>query len=268
MLDNHNYEYSPHCSRDARFEYQAAIKMYNTNFRKYLTGSKYRSLYEDTYRIIEDEHFKIVVKLEDGTFTEITVTTLPSNHELINNIKDFCIKYFKNRKNGNCRVTSGDGGTMNVIGMNAKLKRGYNINDDLKSDLRHVCEMASEYYKSLFEYEASTMIENSTHHERIKEMKDCIVSEFLVSKDLVNAAHLDSFDTSMSIATWVEEIENDAKGWNFILPNVTSDGEKGTVIPLSHGKIITWDGTIIFHCSSVNTLNKDNHVYGFFFGVK
>ena len=90
----------------------------------------------------------------------------------------------------------------------------------------------------------------------------------MVSKDLINACHYDTFDKSMSIALWVEEIIGDSKGWKFIMPNVTTDGERGTVIPLTHGRIITWDGTKIFHCSTVGEQSEENHVYGFFFGVK
>ena len=156
---------------------------------------------------------------------------------------------------------------MNVTGMNTRLKRGYNINRDIESEIQLISDLASTYYLNLFNYEATTMVDKSKHHKRIEEMKTCIVSEFLVSKDLVNSCHLDSFDKSMSIAMWVEEKIGDANGWNFILPNVTSDGEKGTGIPLTHGKIITWDGTKILHCSSVRDL-LDNHVYGFFFGVQ
>ena len=97
----------------------------------------------------------------------------------------------------------------------------------------------------------STMVNESKFYERIEEIKNCIVSKFLVSKDLINACHVDCFDKSHSITTWVEEIEGDAEGWNFILPNIMSDGENGTVIPLTHGKTISWDGTKKFHCSDL-----------------
>ena len=153
---------------------------------------------------------------------------------------------------------------MNVIGYNANLKRQYNINNDIKEDVGRVSEIASNFYKIHFENEARSMMNKSCGKERVNGMNNSIVSEYLVSKDLINAAHYDTFDISMSIALWVEEIKGDAKGWKFILPNVTLDGEKGTVIPLSHGKIISWDGTKIYHCSTVGKQSEENNVYGFF----
>ena len=264
MIDNYGMEYSPHDAKDARFEYSKAIKSRNTNGRKYLKGSKYKKIYEETYNEIINDDCKLVINIEDGTTTEINIKTFESNHELVEPIKEFCIKYFKNRRVGNCRITSGDAGIMNVIGYNANLKRQYNINNDIKEDVGRVSEIASNFYKIHFENEARSMMNKSCGKERVNGMNNSIVSEYLVSKDLINAAHYDTFDISMSIALWVEEIKGDAKGWKFILPNVTLDGEKGTVIPLSHGKIISWDGTKIYHCSTVREQSDENNVYGFF----
>ena len=134
--------------------------------------------------------------------------------------------------------------------------------------MREVTSKALAVCMELFKDEVNTMVNESKYYERIEEIKNCIVSKFLVSKDLINACHVDCFDKSHSITTWVEEIEGDAEGWNFILPNITSDGENGTVIPLTHGKTISWDGTKKFNCSTVGDMTLNNNVYGFFFGVK
>ena len=87
MIDNHSIKYSPHCSSDARFEYQEGIKSRNTNKRKYLTGSKYKNLYNNTYNIMDNDNCKLVVKLDNGATTQIKVRTLPIQHELVKAIQ-------------------------------------------------------------------------------------------------------------------------------------------------------------------------------------
>ena len=267
-MDNYRNEYSPFNASDARFEYKELCKSNNTNFRKYVTGSKYKNLYPNSYNVINDANFTMRVELEDKTITTIKVRTFSNDDEFIQQLKSFCTTNFKDIRHGNCRIKSGDGGIMNVIGMNRKLKRGYNINKDLATDLNQITSAASQFYTKHFQAEAKSMVDESLYHKRIDEMENCIVSEFLVSKDLINACHVDCFDKSYSITTWVEEIEGNAKGWNFVLPNITSDGEKGTIIPLTHGKTISWDGRKIYHCSRVGDMASNNNVYGFFFGVK
>ena len=124
MLDNYSIEYSPHIPSDTRFKYQSLIKTNNTNFRKYLTGSKYKNLYSNTYNVIDDPDFNMIVQCDVNTTTIVKAKTLSKEHELVRKVKSFCINNFKNVTRGNCRIKSGDGGIMNVIGMNRKKKKG------------------------------------------------------------------------------------------------------------------------------------------------
>ena len=60
-----------------------------------------------------------------------------------------------------------------------------------------------------------------------------------------------------------------AKGWYFLMPNVTVEGDPRPVaIELFTGACIVWDGRIISHCSSVSLPGRCNAVYGNFFGDK
>lgn len=62
--------------------------------------------------------------------------------------------------------------------------------------------------------------------------------------------------------------------WYFVLPNVY--GKKspngctynGVAIKLTHGTLISWDGRLIRHCTSVMQRMQGGHVYGTFFGAK
>jgi hypothetical protein len=89
---------------------------------------------------------------------------------------------------------------------------------------------------------------------------------FSISRDLGNASHVDIYDESIGISTWVEEKPGQAKNWYFILPNTTllNDPSKAVVIKLSHGLTISWDGKVVHHCTSVTSTGVKNHVYGNF----
>ena len=65
------------------------------------------------------------------------------------------------------------------------------------------------------------------------------------SSGLSNEAHIDPYDSSLSLAMWLNE--NEPEGgvhcWYFLLP------EYKVKIKLSHGVIINWDGRTLRHCS-------------------
>ena len=82
------------------------------------------------------------------------------------------------------------------------------------------------------------------------------VSSIVQSEDLINAAHNDIADTTVSIATWIELEIGIASDWYFIMPNTTRGGSRGIVITLRHGTTIRWDGSKLFHCSSVVGIGK------------
>ncbi len=101
-----------------------------------------------------------------------------------------------------------------------------------------------------------------------------------VSVDLANASHFDVNDASQGFSIWTEDEPGGTKEWYFVLPNVygrrplNQDGTPGDVfhgvaIKLAHGVLISWDGRVIRHCTSMmDRPDVTKHVYGSFFAAK
>ena len=95
-----------------------------------------------------------------------------------------------------------------------------------------------------------------------------------VSVDLSNASHYDVNDASQSFSIWTEDFPYTTSNWYFVLPNVygkkSPNGRtyNGVAIKLTHGTLISWDGRLIRHCTSVMQRREGGHVYGTFFGAK
>ena len=101
-----------------------------------------------------------------------------------------------------------------------------------------------------------------------------------VSFDLANASHVDVNDASQGFSIWTEDDPGGTKEWYFVLPNVygrrpnNPDGTPGGVfhgvaIKLTHGVLISWDGRVIRHCTSMmERPDESKHVYGSFFAAK
>ena len=98
--------------------------------------------------------------------------------------------------------------------------------------------------------------------------KDDISSYCLISMNLINSARYD-LDTSMGISFFMEQTTGMASRWYFILPNTTEEGEnKAIVIKLFNGSAISCDGQKVFHCTGLEGIGTNNHVYGNYFGGK
>ena len=95
-----------------------------------------------------------------------------------------------------------------------------------------------------------------------------------VSVDLSNASHYDVNDASQGFSIWTEDCPGSTKEWYFVLPNVfgkkNGSGKtyNGMAIRLTHGVLISWDGRLIRHCTSMMQRKKNCHVYGTFFAAK
>ncbi|KAI2510623.1 hypothetical protein MHU86_3734 [Fragilaria crotonensis] len=95
-----------------------------------------------------------------------------------------------------------------------------------------------------------------------------------VSVDLSNSSHYDVNDASQGFSIWTEDNPGSTKEWYFVLPNVfgkksgTGKVYNGMAIRLTHGVLISWDGRLIRHCTSMMQREKNCHVYGTFFAAK
>jgi hypothetical protein len=89
------------------------------------------------------------------------------------------------------------------------------------------------------------------------------------SVDLGNAAHYDVHDASEGFSVKTEDTPGTGTNWFFLLPNVhcvRDDGMhfNGIAIKLRHGTVISWDGRVVKHCTTVPIPGGNNHVYGTF----
>ena len=93
-----------------------------------------------------------------------------------------------------------------------------------------------------------------------------------------NETHLDMSDNCQGITIWHEKNptapgqESSIKNWFFLFPDmqICVDGEwhNGVAVPLQHGTIVTWDATLVRHCTAFPTVTDGNNcAYGTYFGV-
>ena len=93
-----------------------------------------------------------------------------------------------------------------------------------------------------------------------------------VSVNLANASHYDVNDASQGFSIWTEDEPGTTEDWYFVLPNVygqipgTNETYNGLAIRLMHGVLVSWDGRVVRHCTSM--MNRRSNVYGTFYASK
>ena len=92
-----------------------------------------------------------------------------------------------------------------------------------------VTSIVKGYYEEIGFSQEMNEMNNQRLHGQMND-KNFFTSAIVQSQNLVNAAHYDVDDKTMSIATWTELDIGKAINWYFILPNVTRDGHKGIAI--------------------------------------
>jgi hypothetical protein len=109
-----------------------------------------------------------------------------------------------------------------------------------------------------------------------------LANSLFISEDLGNAPHEDINDACKCICVWKETIDGISKNWYFILPDMIGqyyvkgdDGVEhlrsftGIAIKLYDGIIISWDGRIICHGTTLTKTGSSMcHTYGCVFVAK
>ena len=98
-------------------------------------------------------------------------------------------------------------------------------------------------------------------------MKGAFVCTIATLHNLINAAHVDVYDTSQSIVTWTKEEHTHLDFWYFVLPNVTRDNKRAIVIKIKHGLTISIDARKVMHCSTYKSSQHPCDIYGTAFYV-
>ena len=101
----------------------------------------------------------------------------------------------------------------------------------------------------------------------------CFLSHTMdLSINLANASHYDVWDASQGFSIWTEDYPGSTRNWYFVLPNLrgyfpdSTREYRGVAIKLTHGVLISWDGRLIRHCTSI--CERKGDVCGSFFAAK
>ena len=272
-------EFNVHDSIKARSLYKQYAS-YNTNKynkRKYVDGALYSSLFHECTNImnpIPGGLIRLNVKLfgtNEISIVTITCDTIVRNKYLmaLNELGDLLSHFRGNTSRKNLK----DEGNMKFLGKGrlGSSKIGVykltNQSDLIQKSTEKVTNMAKNYYIQHGYNKEVTSINEGKRYGNMNS-KNGFVSSIVQSCDLKNSAHIDVGDSNICISTWTEKELGQASGWYFLMPNTTIDGKKAIAISLRHGVTISWDGRKIMHCSALNNVGMNNHVYGTFYGTR
>jgi len=97
-----------------------------------------------------------------------------------------------------------------------------------------------------------------------------VTATCVVSRDLYNESHVDVNDDGGCVSIFGEERPGTASNWYLCFPNmkICDRGRwyYGIRIALCHGAVVSWDGRVMKHFTSVTNVGTNNHVYSFFCG--
>lgn len=260
----------------AREDYNKKVEQIIRKVRKYLLGSYYNGVFEDSTRIVDPRDFnqdiELQIDLPDKTTSILRVKDLSHETGYLQVIDKFNAKM---RRSSTVRKESGDIGKMFAFGVYNKKKGNYVSMRDTSSKLkcRIYCLKMAELFGKYFPIEVDQIRKSDKDQGAVTTWElggdKGISGYFLVSKDLKNASHYD-LDAGMSVTIFVEKEPGMAKDWLFVLPNVVQTHKPSTsfAIQLFHGCSISWDGRVIRHCTAYTDVGKGNSTYGNFFGGK
>ena len=262
---------------DARWHYRTYLELrgWNKKRRKYVEGALYTDPFISNCRIIDlgkGEKLDLDIQTEFNIQSTISISLEPDkNHpHLCHCVKlaKIVSRYQPNTFRKNCH----DKGEMFVVGtgrLGSSRVGTYQLTDypgvaEALSDLKY----ADQYYCNIGLSETVDKIRKLKKYDNHPSMDNCFVSSITSSSNYINAAHVDVDDCCEGIITWTIDEDDPDNEFYFVLPNVTLDGPKATIIKIHHGLTIKIDARIIMHCSSLLFKRKRTNVYGTYFGVK
>lgn len=270
-------EYIP-TVKEARDMYDFLKCQIQSRYRKrnFVFGALYKHFYRgcatiDPASYTPNDAIVLEVTLPNDTTTEIRIFRLAKTVPVVEAVVNLGMAL---PRIGNARKESGDQGEMYGLGYRSTSKGlVYKVTrwPRVAEAMTEVSLSASEVMRSMDKNTFDSIRKAEEEKEKFLPLREmggangpgsCI----MFSKNLANASHYDVNDKSRSFAIWAEERIEMAKNWFFVLPDVQLDGSMGVCIRLSHGTCISWDGTLIRHCTSVTEPGASNNVYGCMFG--
>jgi hypothetical protein len=212
--------------------------------------------------------FEIMVNLSDGSQTVIKVGSASTEEVMMHEIRELtkCLP-----EKGNARDKSGDSGEMYAIGIRS-YKNGVmyaptkkKVADKMSVVTSTVSTYFHDNFKSEYDDVQSALQKRMFNGVGLERMPGRLGDTMLLSKDLGNSAHYDTRDDTRGICIWIEEVPATATNWYFVLPDVSISGSRGVCIKLFHGAVLSWDGRLVRHCTSVTKFGKNNHTWACMF---
>ena len=250
------------------------MRSLNRKRRKYLEGALYRTIFDNSARVINlsaGEVLNLNVITQYKTVTTMTIFLEENKHHphLIN-----CNRLGRelSKFRGNtCRQQCRDRGHMYIVGSGMKANKEigiYHLTNvpSVQHAISAIVKSAAPYYIANGLSSTVQEINDNKKHKCNEFMKNSFVSSITSSYNYVNAAHVDVHDACEEIVTWTTENEAEVEDWYFVLPNVSMDGMRGTVIKLKHGITLKFDARILMHCTSGSAKSDLCTRYGTYFG--
>ena len=262
--------------KDGKWLYNTYSKMRSLNRkrRKYLEGALYRTIFDNSARVINlsaGEVLNLNVITQHNTVTTMMIFVEANKHHphLIN-----CNRLGRelSKFRGNtCRQHCRDRGDMYIVGSGMKANKEigiYHLTNvpSVQHAISAIVTSAAPYYVTNGLSSKVQEIKENKKHTCHEFMKNSFVSSITSSYNYVNASHVDVHDACEGIVTWTTENEAEIEDWYFVLPNVSMDGMRGTVIKLKHGITIKFDAQILMHCTSGSAKSDLFNRYGTYFG--
>ena len=240
--------------KDGKWLYNTYLQMRSLNRkrRKYLEGALYTRIFDNSARVINltpGEVLNLNVITQYNTVTTMSLFVEGNKHHphLIN-----CSRLGRelSKFRGNtCRQQCRDRGHMYIVGSGMKANKEigiYHLTNEpsVQHAISAIVKSASPYYVANGLSSTVQEIHDNKKHTCHEFMKNSFVSSITSSYNYVNASHVDIHDACEGIVTWTTENEEEVEDWYFVLPNVSMDGMRGTVIKLKHGITLKFDARI------------------------
>lgn len=274
----------------ARRYYNIAMKRIENKrkHRKYFKGCKYTNIYFDLAEEIDTRRFggllDLNIKYDAENVTKLKIRDLSHETYFMKSLSDFNkseeeieSEKGKGTNKSKGRDGSGDDGDMLLFGYRKK-ETLYASTRDNEYDSEKMLLMSTKARETLDKYfpEEVKDILSSDSKQGIKTIdamggENGVGAYTIVSRDLVNAPHLDVYDRTKSITVFNEKNKGRAVDWYFVLPNTIAkygSHKKAIIIKLFHGCTLSWDGRKIFHCTGLKEVGENNIVYGNFWAGK
>jgi carnitine O-acetyltransferase len=233
---------------------------------KYYRSVFYRQIREAGCYIIDARSFdapvRVSVSLPDGKTTDINVESAAHNKLLLKALVSLVEAL---PRQGNARRHRCEGGQMFALGKRTPTSEVYapTTNPEIATKMSGFSRKAARQMRLSMRHAFDDIRINSSYHHT-KEMGGLIGAGTAIypTKNFASSAHIDPRDTSLTWCVWAHT-GSAPDDWFFVFPDVSIGGSKGVAFKLAHGTMMSWDGRLVRHCTSISTSKGNRYSCGF-----